>query len=132
MATSTGGRWRTATLRHRLASARISGRREHTPGGSYTGGRPLCGEIVAEVAAWPAIITPEDSDRLRALLSNPARRVTTGSARKYLLSGILVCGRCGYGNRREPAGPLHLPRRPRLTRVRPDGHPSRAHGRLRP
>ncbi|MGQ0779425.1 MAG: DUF5753 domain-containing protein [Pseudonocardiales bacterium] len=29
-----------------LCSALISGRREHTPGGSYTGARPLLGEIV--------------------------------------------------------------------------------------
>lgn len=44
---------------------------------------------------WPAIITSADSDRLRALLTRPDRRLTTGGARKHLLSGILHCARCG-------------------------------------
>src|SRR6185312_8506352 len=33
--------------------------------------------------------------RLRALLTRPERRLTTGGARKHLLSGILHCARCG-------------------------------------
>jgi hypothetical protein len=44
---------------------------------------------------WPAIISVDDSDRLRTLLSRPDRRLTTGGARKHLLSGILHCARCG-------------------------------------
>lgn len=95
--TSTGGQWKTITLRQMLASARVSGRREHKPRSSYAGSsRPLCGEIVCDVASWPAIITPADSERLRALLSNPARRISPGPGRRYLLSGILVCARCGH------------------------------------
>jgi site-specific DNA recombinase len=43
---------------------------------------------------WPAIISAADSDRLRALLTRPERRLTTGGARKHLLSGILHCARC--------------------------------------
>ncbi|MGH3798478.1 MAG: recombinase family protein [Pseudonocardiaceae bacterium] len=95
--TTTGKAWQTISLRSMLASARISGRREIKPLGSYTGGRPLLGEITADVAAWPAIIAPADSDRLRTLLSNPARRTSPGTGRKYLLSGILHCGHpeCG-------------------------------------
>ncbi len=81
IATTTGGTWGQVSLRRLMASARISGRREHK------------GEVVA-TAEWPAIITPEDSDRLRALLSDPARRKNEG-ARRYLLAGMLVCGRCG-------------------------------------
>lgn len=97
--TSTGKTWSTQTLRAMLASAKISGRREHRPNGSYAGTRPLCGEIVGapdedDENGWPAIITPADSDRLRTLLSNPGRRTSPGPGRKYLLSGILVCGRC--------------------------------------
>jgi hypothetical protein len=64
-----------------LKSARISGQREHH------------GEIVAD-AEWPGIISKPDGNRLRASLSDPARR-TNGRARRYLLAGMLRCGRCG-------------------------------------
>jgi site-specific DNA recombinase len=95
--TSTGGHWVPTTLRRLLASARISGRREHTPHNASETTRPLLGEIMAD-AIWPAIISATDSDRLRILLSDPARdfRSQAATGRTYLLSGILRCGRCGW------------------------------------
>lgn len=93
--TSAGNPWNRTTLRRVLCSARISGRREHIPTGSYQGVRPLIGEIVSTTSDWPAIISVADSDRLRALLTRPERCITTGGARKHLLSGILHCARCG-------------------------------------
>jgi site-specific DNA recombinase len=93
--TSAGNPWNRTTLRRMLCSARISGRREHIPTDSYQGVRPLVGEIVSTESDWPAIISTADSDRLRALLTRPDRRLTTGGARKHLLSGILHCARCG-------------------------------------
>lgn len=78
--TTTGGPWQPTVLRRLLKSARISGRREHR------------GEIVA-AAEWPAIISPEDSDRLRAVFSDPTRRKNE-RARSYLLAGMLTCGHC--------------------------------------
>jgi hypothetical protein len=93
-----GNHWQPRTLRRLLASARISGRREHTPRSTWEKTRPLLGEIVAD-AVWPAIITAEDSDRLRAMLSDPGRtRKLNPNAhgRTYLLSGILRCGKCGW------------------------------------
>jgi hypothetical protein len=57
--------------------------------------RPLVGEIVSTESDWPSLISVADSDRLRALLTRPERRITTGGARKHLLSGILHCARCG-------------------------------------
>jgi site-specific DNA recombinase len=93
--TSAGNPWNRTTLRRMLCSARISGRREHIPTDSYQGVRPLVGEIVSATSDWPAIINVADSDRLRALLTRPERRLTTGGARKHLLSGILHCARCG-------------------------------------
>ena len=92
--TSAGNRWNRTTLRRMLCSARISGRREHIPSDSYKGVRPLVGEIVSATSDWPAIISVEDSDRIRALLTRADRRTTTGGSRTRLLSGILVCGRC--------------------------------------
>jgi len=76
----TGREWTSQTLRRILMSARISGRREHL------------GEVVAK-AEWPAIITAQQSDRIRARLGDPDRR-TNRSARRYFLAGLLRCGYC--------------------------------------
>lgn len=96
--TPTGRAWQPRTLRRLLASARISGRREHTPRAHGDAGtRPLTGEIVA-TAVWPAIIPVDESDRLRRLLSDTSRRRgQAGTGRTYMLSGLLRCGRCGAG-----------------------------------
>lgn len=97
IATSGGKRWLPTTIRQLLVSARISGRREHIPRSSGQTIRPLIGEIVAD-AVWPAIIAPGDSDRLRALLTDPSRRkYSAANGRRYLLSGILRCGLCKGG-----------------------------------
>jgi DNA invertase Pin-like site-specific DNA recombinase len=79
--TVAGRQWSPQTLRRLLLSARISGQREHK------------GEIVAK-AEWPAIITPAETQRLRAKLQDPDRR-TNRSARRYLLARLLRCGNCG-------------------------------------
>lgn len=76
-----GGEWKTQVLRRLLLSGRISGQREHR------------GEIVAE-AEWPAIISPDETLRIRTLLSDPDRR-TNRSARRYLMVRLLRCGLCG-------------------------------------
>jgi hypothetical protein len=68
-------------MRRMLHSARISGQREHH------------GEIVA-TATWPAIITPQQTTRIRALLDDPSRRATR-AARRYVLKGLLRCEACG-------------------------------------
>ncbi len=78
---ATGGRWSPQSLRRMLASPRISGQRVHH------------GEIVAK-AVWPAIISSKEGATIRALLANPERR-TNRAARRYLLTGLLVCGHCG-------------------------------------
>ena len=79
--TVSGGQWKTQTLRRVLLSGRISGQRDHY------------GRIVGP-AVWPAIITPAETERLRAKLTYPARR-TNKSARRYLLARLLRCGLCG-------------------------------------
>jgi DNA invertase Pin-like site-specific DNA recombinase len=79
--TVSGGQWKPQTLRTLLMSGRISGQREYH------------GELVA-TAEWPPIITPAETTRIRALLSDPARR-TNKSARRYLLARLLRCGACG-------------------------------------
>ena len=73
--------WRTPTLRAMLTSARIAGLRSHL------------GEVVAE-AVWPAIISVEQREQVLAMVE---RKKMSGrrTARRYLLSGMLRCGKCG-------------------------------------
>ncbi len=77
---ATGGAWTPSTLRRMLCSARIAGLREHH------------GEIVGK-AVWPAIIDRRSHDRLVSLLTDPERQ-TSRPARRYVLAGLLRCGKC--------------------------------------
>lgn len=79
--TVSGGEWRTTTVRQLLTSPRTWGMRVHQ------------GQVIGS-GTWEAIITPEQGARLQRLLLDPARR-TNRTARRYLLSGMLVCGKCG-------------------------------------
>jgi len=78
--TPTGGRWQQGPMRRLLMSARLSGQREYR------------GEVVAD-AAWPAILSREQTTALRRLLTDPARS-TRRIARGYLLKGLLRCTDC--------------------------------------
>ncbi|MEA2580709.1 MAG: hypothetical protein QOE83_1601 [Actinomycetota bacterium] len=78
--TVTGKPWSPQVVTRMLLSARISGQREHR------------GEIVA-IATWPAIITPEQTAKLRGLAGQGRRAPRT--PRRYLLSRLLRCSRCG-------------------------------------
>lgn len=86
--TTTGKPWTYTALRQVLKSARISGRRE-----TGLDKATKTGEIVA-VDCWPAIVSPEASDRLRTMLTS-RKRGAGSTTRKHLLSGVLTCGRCG-------------------------------------
>jgi site-specific DNA recombinase len=79
--TVTGAEWTQQTLRRMLASARVSGQREHHG-------------VIVGPAEWPGILTPAETERIRALFSDPTRR-TNKTARRYLLARLLRCGRCG-------------------------------------
>jgi DNA invertase Pin-like site-specific DNA recombinase len=77
-----GGEWRTTTLRGLLRSERIAGLRVHR------------GEIVGP-GQWEPIITPAKRDRVIARMdaaANTGRR----TPRRYLLSGLLRCHKCGH------------------------------------
>lgn len=75
-----GRPWLSGTLRGLLSSGRIAGLRRHR------------GQIIGP-AAWEPIISEGDHARV---LARMAERATTGarSPRRYLLSGLLRCGRC--------------------------------------
>lgn len=76
-----GKQWRTVTVRNLLKSPRIAGLREHQ------------GQVIGK-AVWPGIISEADHARIVAILTDPARR-TNRTARRYLLSGLCRCGKCG-------------------------------------
>jgi len=78
--TVTGKQWTPHVLTRMLLSARISGQREHH------------GQIVA-AATWPAIITPEQTAKLRGLAGQGRR--APRSPRRYLLTRLLRCSKCG-------------------------------------
>ncbi len=77
-----GRRWSTVTTRRVLTAPRVAGLREHH-GRLYP-------------AVWPAALDRETWEAVRAVLSDP-RRTTHGGrpARRYLLAGMIYCGRCG-------------------------------------
>ncbi|MGK5169016.1 recombinase family protein [Geodermatophilus sp. CPCC 205761] len=52
------------------------------------------GEVIGE-GAWEAILDRGRWEQLRAVLSDPGRRTSTGTAAAHLLSGIARCGVCG-------------------------------------
>lgn len=89
--TPTGGQWHSAALRTMVLSPRLAGLREYH------------GSVIGE-AAWPAIITVEQRDRMLALVEQ--RKATRSrTPRRHLLSGLLRCGRCGgklYAAERSP------------------------------
>jgi DNA invertase Pin-like site-specific DNA recombinase len=81
IATATGKQWSPQTLRRMLLSGRISGQRDHH------------GDTLGK-AEWDAIISPTETQRLRAKLKDPERR-TNRAARRYLLTRLLRCHHCG-------------------------------------
>lgn len=79
--TSTGGQWLTTSLRTLLLQPRLYGARVHA------------GRVVAR-GTWPTILDEATCARLRAVLTDPARRPGP-PVHAYLLTGFLRCERCG-------------------------------------
>ncbi|MFC4244898.1 recombinase family protein [Gryllotalpicola reticulitermitis] len=74
--------WHSAALRQILTSGRIAGLREHH------------GEIAGK-AAWEAIITVEQREQILHVAAS-RKRSGRRAPRRYLLSGMLRCGRCQH------------------------------------
>jgi site-specific DNA recombinase len=80
IATTAGGGWTVQTLRRTLYNPRLSAQREHR------------GDIVAP-GQWEAILTVDETTRLRAILDERTRS-RRRPPRRYLLPGLLRCGLC--------------------------------------
>jgi DNA invertase Pin-like site-specific DNA recombinase len=79
--TATGRDWSPATISHLFESPRVCGYRTH--------------HGVLYPAEWPAIISRADWDKIQLLRKARASAQTPVLARRYLLTGIAVCGICG-------------------------------------
>ena len=79
--TVTGRPWITTTLKGMLTNPRYAGLRAHRG-------------VVVGPAVWDAIISEEDH---RRVLAKYAEKKTSGrrTPQRYLLSGVLRCGKCG-------------------------------------
>jgi DNA invertase Pin-like site-specific DNA recombinase len=77
-------RWSRVTVRHLVLRERNAGLRRHQ------------GQVIGK-GEWEPIFDEDTHKRLRALLSDPTRDVSSGSAYRYLLTGIARCGKpdCG-------------------------------------
>lgn len=85
---ATGAPWTTKTLEHILTAPRIAGKQEFTVVDEETGE-----ERTEEAkAVWDEIIDEATWRRLRVLFRPGAKKGPKG---KYLLSGLVSCGRCG-------------------------------------
>ncbi len=79
--TATGRTWRTTTLKAALLSPRNAGQRRHR------------GKVVGP-ASWSAILDADTVAAVRSILTDPGRS-RRGPSRRYLLSGVMTCGKCG-------------------------------------
>ncbi len=90
---NTLGVWHATTVKSMLVSARISGQRAYEPD-RKAGDGPTGREILGP-GRWEAIISPEETARIRAVFASPDRRASKSSIN--LLSAIALCGVCGAG-----------------------------------
>jgi site-specific DNA recombinase len=89
---SSGTAFNGARLKQVLIGARISGRREHWQAKKKGDKRPTLAPIVGD-AQWKPIISADDSDALRLVLTRDTRP-EGATARKHLLPGFLQCSLC--------------------------------------
>jgi site-specific DNA recombinase len=83
--TTTGRDWTPGRIKSIAVNYRYSGQRATGSGVNAK---------VTNESAWDAIVDRQTTDKLRALLLDPARRMNR-SARRYLLSGHVTCATCG-------------------------------------
>lgn len=82
---TTGSKWTSARVRSMLLRPRLAGLRQHR------------GKVVGQ-ACWPAILSSETHEALKAILGDPARRSGGGGRRgptpTALGTGLYICGGC--------------------------------------
>ncbi len=92
------------TLRRMLMSPYYAALLPVPPAGGWPDGRYDQDAITREACvagAWPAIVRPEEWEAASARLRHPERKTSPGPTRRWLLSGLAVCG--GQGRRDDAA-----------------------------
>ncbi|MGI8700373.1 MAG: recombinase family protein [Nocardioidaceae bacterium] len=89
--TTAGKKWNVTSLRRALLNPRYAGR------------AVSLGEDHG-MGQWPVILDAATQDRLADVLRDVARRVQQGTEVKYLLSGLVRCGRCDAAMFASPMG----------------------------
>lgn len=82
ISTVTGVPWNNQTVRDLIGRARNAGIRIRY------------GEVFSD-GVWPPIVGKDTWAACRAKLDDPTRRTSFSNVRKYLLTGLAVCGLCG-------------------------------------
>lgn len=90
--------WRAANVRAMMRRGSLCGWREHSPG--ERGGN---GVLVAE-GSWTPILSRNQVEQIRTLTDPSRGPVARGRKPKYLLAGILKCGKCGSSLAGSPTG----------------------------
>ena len=93
--TTNGNIWQPTALRRLLTAPRLNGRREHCVG-KDTKGKEI---IETFPAAWPKVVSDDEHAELVALLTGRTS-VPKGT---HVLSGLLVCAKCGAKLAWQPA-----------------------------
>ena len=78
--TTTDGAWSRFGFRRVMTSPALAGLRDHK-GATYP-------------AVWAPVVPREDWEQVRAILADPARKVTRGRGPAYLLTGLIYCWNC--------------------------------------
>jgi site-specific DNA recombinase len=86
VASPRGGEWRKGMVRHLVLRPRNAGIRVHR------------GQEIGE-GTWEPLLDRGTFEQVRAVLADPARRTSVGTAAVHLLSGIARCGVCGASMR---------------------------------
>ncbi len=98
--TSSKGRpWNNANIRSLLGNARYKG--VITKWEADPNRRKVSGALTSEEypGDWQAIVTSDVFDAVQQKLRDPSRKRHWGTEPRYLMSGLLVCSKCGDGTR---------------------------------
>lgn len=78
-----GKPWSRRAVRYMLLSSRYCGVREYRRGKA---------DAIVVNGTWPKLISVEDHEKAVKLLTDPVRKTTVGNARKWIGSGLYLCG----------------------------------------
>lgn len=98
------------TLRRMLLSPYYAARVPIPPEGGWPNGRYDQSLVTLEQTVegtWPPIVTVAQWEAARAMLHNPERTTSPGPTRRWLLSGLAICG--GHGKRDDTAIEERMP-----------------------